>query len=71
MFKTFFGLAGIQAVYAAGGDKIDYTQLGANWGEEYPLCSEGKEQTPIDLSTSWSEYNSNLMMNMEGYMNLD
>ena len=55
------------AAFAAGG--TDYTQNGANWGETYPLCANGVEQSPIDLAVSAATANSVMALDGYGYAN--
>ena len=47
-------------VNASGSDPIDYSESGRNWGEDYPLCKYGKEQTPIDLKTKGVSTSANM-----------
>ena len=48
MFRSTIAALVAASAYAAAG--IDYTTLGANWGETDPLCDTGLEQSPIDLT---------------------
>jgi carbonic anhydrase len=53
MFKKIFSAAlmvvSTMAALSTMTASIDYSQNGANWGQNYPLCEEGKEQSPINL----------------------
>jgi len=53
----------------AWGAATDYSLNGANWGETYPLCKLGKEQTPIDLTRKDSSTSESMMVNGFGYKN--
>lgn len=55
------------SAFAAGG--TDYTQMGANWGETYPLCANGAEQSPIDLTVGGASSNEMMQINGYGYAN--
>ena len=55
---------------ASGSDPIDYSENGENWGEHYPLCKYGKEQTPIDLQTKGVSSSANMQLNGYAYQNM-
>ena len=57
-------------VSAAGSALIDYKSNGANWGDTYPLCKYGEEQTPIDLTKSGTKRSDLMQVNGFGYQNM-
>ena len=50
------------------GREWNYKSNGDDWGETYALCSNGKEQSPIDLNEGATE-NDKMEINGYGYMN--
>ena len=64
--RSFAISSALFAAFAAG---IDYTQNGSNWGETYPLCANGAEQSPIDLTVLDATSNPNMALNGYGYAN--
>lgn len=58
--KTFSALA--VSAYAAS---WDYNNMGSDWGTDYPLCSNGREQSPVNLNSDGME--SNAMMHITGF----
>ena len=60
-----FSLAMVASVVSAG--NADYRQGGADWGSDYPLCSNGKEQSPINLTLENVSRSENMELNGYGY----
>jgi len=46
---------------------FDYSELGAEWGEDVPLCKYGQEQSPIDLSVKGASGSDKMELNGFGY----
>jgi carbonic anhydrase len=65
MFK--FALAALMAIGAQAAGGTDYTQNGANWPETDPLCGNGVEQSPIDLSEEGASRSASMELNGYGY----
>ena len=64
MFKY---VAAIIAATAAAGP-ADYSQEGANWGETVPLCKDGREQSPINLTTTGTDTSGKMkLIGYSGY----
>jgi len=36
-------------VAASGGATFHYEEFGDNWGQDFPMCRDGRMQSPIDL----------------------
>jgi carbonic anhydrase len=75
MQKTYlalisFGCIAQDFVQAAGSAVVDYKTNGANWGDDYPLCKYGKEQTPINLTTRGYSTSPNMQLNGYAYQNM-
>ena len=70
MFK--FGSAAMLAAVAMAGDgDYNYLTNGADWGTAVPLCSEGKEQSPIDLSTEGASRSTSMQLNGYRYRDFE
>ena len=50
MLRTFVFVTAATLVKSSGSAVFDYLDSGETWGHHYPLCEEGKEQSPIDLT---------------------
>ena len=63
------GLASTIAVVtqAATDKKYVYDNEGADWGEDFPLCKSGKEQSPINLTIDAAERSEAMELNGYGY----
>jgi carbonic anhydrase len=75
MQKTYlalisFGCIVQEFVQAQGSTVVDYKTNGANWGDDYPLCKYGKEQTPINLTTKGYSTSPNMQLNGYAYQNM-
>ena len=57
-------------VASAMGASKDYSQNGANWGETDPLCKDGVEQSPINLTTTGVSTSNKMKLNGFGYQNM-
>ena len=65
-----FRSAILAAVAAAADGVTDYTQNGANWGssaEAFKLCDAGREQSPINLTTTGTSTSRDMEINGYGY----
>ena len=62
--KTF--IAALMAASAMATSK-DYSSNGANWGQTDPLCDEGKEQSPINLTVDKTSTSKDMEINGFGY----
>ena len=51
----------------ANAASTDYSSNGANWGNDYPLCSSGTEQSPIDLTVEGASTSDSMEINGYGY----
>lgn len=49
MIKLFAGACLASLAFAASG-VYDYNEFGDDWGDSFPLCKNGREQSPIDLN---------------------
>ena len=68
MFK--YAAAIIASTVSAGA--ADYSQLGANWGETVPLCKNGTEQSPINLTTTGTSTDGAMkILGYSGYKNFE
>lgn len=68
MFKGTV-LAGILTVATQAAGGYDYSMNGKNWGETYPLCDSGREQSPIDLEMNNVQGNGDMSIQGWGYEN--
>ena len=61
--RSFISASALVAATAFAGS-ANYWKMGADWGEEVPLCAEGREQSPIDLG-NWAKEKSSREMNID------
>ena len=55
------------AVVQAAGGEYNYVDNGQNWGDNYPICKNGDQQSPINLLTTDVQTSSNMEINGYGY----
>jgi len=51
--------------------KLDYSNHGASWGVDWPLCIAGLQQSPINIDTGKTTANTNLWFNLVNYKNFN
>jgi len=61
--RSFLTASAYVAATAFAGS-ANYWKMGADWGEEVPLCKEGREQSPIDLG-NWAMQRDKKDLNIE------
>ena len=52
---------------AATDKKYVYDTNGKDWGEDFPECKDGKEQSPINLFTDGAERSNSMQIDGYGY----
>jgi len=50
--------------------ELNYKSGGDDWGDEYPLCKFGTEQSPIDLFISGATVKSDMELKGYAYENM-
>ena len=65
MRLTFAAL--VAATVSAGSGDYNYLDNGENWGDVYPICKDGDQQSPINLTTADVTVSSNMEINGYGY----
>ena len=49
----------------------NYNQMGADWGRSYPLCDNGREQSPVDLNGLGLKHDADMHLTGFDYQNYD
>ena len=60
--RSFTAASALMAATAFAGS-ASYWENGADWGNETPLCGNGKEQSPIDLG-NWAHDNHEMSVSL-------
>ena len=63
--RSFTAASALVAATAFAGS-ASYWLEGADWGKDVPLCSEGREQSPIDLG-NWAKENEDMSVVLGPY----
>ena len=50
---------------------LNYTTGGATWGDHYPLCANGKEQSPLDLFIEGATVKQDMELKGYAYENMN
>jgi carbonic anhydrase len=69
MLKILIFATAVTVVKSSGSAVFNYLNSGENWGHSWPLCEEGKEQSPIDLTLPSTSTVIKIDLNKSAYKN--